>query len=193
MTQASVMTVGGTMTKVDAGDVISRAEAVKAAESMENISMAGGPTGNAYGTAERIANAIRALPAVQPVAAGSSRNSLHATCRRVWVCKRCGNCLDHCKHDKNESNFREDLSMPCSGPCGCADCAPVPVAAGMIGSVTEALEEFNSTPCAVCGESGNTLPCIKCGKPLCEEHAVGTTWCPEHAPVAAGGENNNAK
>lgn len=34
-------------------------------------------------------------------------------CRRVWVCKRCGNCLDHCKH-KDESNFHEDLVMPCS-------------------------------------------------------------------------------
>lgn len=38
---------------------------------------------------------------------------MHATCRRVWVCKRCGNCLEHCKH-KDESNFQEDLSMPCS-------------------------------------------------------------------------------
>lgn len=45
-------------------------------------------------------------PAAEP-------ESLYATCRRVWVCKRCGNCLDHCKH-KDESNFHEDLAMPCS-------------------------------------------------------------------------------
>lgn len=45
-------------------------------------------------------------PAAEP-------ESLYATCRRVWVCKRCGNCLDHCRH-QDESNFHEDLTMPCS-------------------------------------------------------------------------------
>lgn len=46
-------------------------------------------------------------------APNANAESLYAKCRRVWVCKRCGNCLDHCKH-KDESNFHEDLAMPCS-------------------------------------------------------------------------------
>lgn len=51
-------------------------------------------------------------PDKQP-AAETPEESLHDRCRRIWVCKRCGNCLAHCKH-KDESNFHEDLRMPCS-------------------------------------------------------------------------------
>lgn len=50
-------------------------------------------------------------------------DSLHKNCRAVWVCKRCGNCARHCKHN-DVANFHEDLDFPCSGPCGCIDCVP---------------------------------------------------------------------
>lgn len=49
-----------------------------------------------------------------------------ASCRAVWVCKRCGNCARHCKHN-DPANFYEDLDLPCSGPCQCIDCIPRPV------------------------------------------------------------------
>lgn len=61
------------------------------------------------------------------------------TCRRVWVCKRCGNCLDHCKH-RDEPNFHEDLAMPCS----------IKV------SYVYARDHWHDPgkPCSVCGDGG---------------------------------------
>jgi hypothetical protein len=47
----------------------------------------------------------------------------------------------------------------------------------------DALDEINERPCVVCGETGDTLPCLECDKLLCGEHMAESFWCAEHAPV----------
>lgn len=45
----------------------------------------------------------------------------------------------------------------------------------------QALEEIREMPCALCGDTGETLPCITCDKLVCNQCGVDERWCPEHA------------
>lgn len=42
------------------------------------------------------------------------------------------------------------------------------------------LNEIRELPCSVCGETGDTMPCITCDKLVCDECGTGTRWCKEH-------------
>jgi hypothetical protein len=58
-----------------------------------------------------------------------------------------------------------------------------------LSEVEEAIDELVSvlddyraeTPCAVCGDTGYTLPCIRCDKPVCVDHSYGAGFCDEHS------------
>lgn len=44
------------------------------------------------------------------------------------------------------------------------------------------LDEIREMPCAICGETGDTLPCVKCDKLLCDNCGVDIRFCKEHPP-----------
>jgi len=52
--------------------------------------------------------------------------------------------------------------------------------------VMDILEAKSDEPCSVCGEEGDTLPCLVCDKLICGECGDGTRWCNEHAPEPKG-------
>jgi hypothetical protein len=41
----------------------------------------------------------------------------------------------------------------------------------------DALEEFRELPCAKCGSTGDTMPCLVCDKPICPAHTKGAGFC----------------
>lgn len=115
----------------------------------------------------------------------SEAESLNARCRRVWVCKRCGNCPDHCKH-KNESNFHEDLSMPCSvrlpTRLNTRTVSPTPID-------TAKLFAGHQITCACVREApdgywiGNPALC-DCGANVCRHPGAHTSFCNYGKPTA---------
>lgn len=46
-------------------------------------------------------------------------------------------------------------------------------------AVTDRLEEIADEPCVVCGEDGDTMPCVACDRLVCGECGVETRWCAE--------------
>jgi hypothetical protein len=53
----------------------------------------------------------------------------------------------------------------------------------VLAPILDVMEEINELPCAVCGEDGDTLPCITCDKLLCGKCGEGCRWCKGHGPL----------
>lgn len=50
-----------------------------------------------------------------------------------------------------------------------------------LGPAFAALEEIREIPCAECGKTGDTLPCITCDKLVCGTCGIDIRFCKEHS------------
>jgi hypothetical protein len=50
----------------------------------------------------------------------------------------------------------------------------------LLGACLRILQDFAETPCVVCGDTGYTLPCLRCDKPVCPDHRDDLDYCEEH-------------
>lgn len=50
-------------------------------------------------------------------------------------------------------------------------------------SILDILAEVNERPCSVCGETGDTLPCLICDVLICGECGVDVRFCRKCKPM----------
>lgn len=59
---------------------------------------------------------------------------------------------------------------------------------GLMDKVSSMLDGIKEQPCVVCGDKGDTMPCVTCDKLVCEDHRDGAMNCLDHATGEAGEE-----